>query len=109
REVLDQIDRSTVLARRVHLVQLPLDDRVDVRRQALEPARGELRLQHLAQPGVVRRIREAETAWVLLRGGPWRLADQVAEVVAERLDVAQHRPGLRISGDQPDVHTERNG
>ena len=64
--------------------------------------------QHVAQPGVRRRVGEAEAARVLL-GGDADLADHVAEVVAEGLRVGgEDRPGLVVAGHQPAPQAERH-
>ena len=73
-----------------------VDDVVDARAQPGQAAHRELRREQPPQPGVHRRIGEAEPAGI---GGRARnaAADQVREVGGERVGVGQYGFGLRVA------------
>ena len=71
------------------LVELGLDDRGDPRAQPLEAAHRELWGEQLAQPGVLRRVGEPETADVTVGGRP-ALAHERPDVGAVARGVGQH-------------------
>jgi hypothetical protein len=99
-EALYEVDGLSRRGRRRHLVQLAGHDHLDPRPEPAQPVPGELRGEELAQPGVVGRVGEPETARVLVGGDPDG-ADEVGEVVAEGRRRCEHRLGLLVAGDQP--------
>ena len=99
-EALDEIHLPFLGGDPRHLVELARDDRVDAGREPAQAVSGELRREHLAQAGVLRRVREAEAPGVLL-GGDARLADEVGEIAAERACRAEYGLGLVVAADQP--------
>ncbi len=108
RERLDEVDRVAVLPQRLHLVQPLLDEVVDARGESAEAPHGEFGGEQPAQPGVDGRIAEAEPAGVVVLGHPG-VADEVGEVVAEAIGLAEHGTRLVVPRDQPHIHVERYG
>ena len=104
-----QVDRAVARGRgALHLVELVLDDRLDPGTEPAEPPHRELGGQQLAQPGVLRRVGEPETAEVAV-GGRAAAAHVGADVGGVRRRVAEQLTRLGVPGDQPDVDPEERG
>ena len=104
REGLRQVDGLAARAEALGLVELVLDDPLDRRLEPRQPAHRELRRQQPAQPRVVGRVGEPQSADVAARAAG--LAHVGADVGGVRRLVGQQLAALRVAGHQPHLGAE---
>jgi hypothetical protein len=102
-ELLPQVDRAGDPG---HRVESFVHNGFDPRLQPGQSVHGEFRRDETAQPGMHRRVGHAETPGLLPRRQP-DPGREPAEVVAETVRAAQHRPHRFISSDQPCPDAQR--